>query len=545
MMKSFVSPERQYPSTHLIIGRRQTRKTKSSWAPMQVLLPHAFLFLLILFGFGTVILHNYATISAIRTHDGIHLPHGLSAFHPLDGVNMRKGLGDLNQRLDEISDIEMDPTSPFVEQRQWYKQLRQSFDEEYSSFQLGESDVGGDQVYNPEAYDKLVKFTKELHGSLTFPLVDTGLTKVPYDVFDCPSEPPANYPVQFPLVDLLSNWNPDNVTMNRPAHPIHIGLCIFDYTNRRHYAASLIYRKKELPFVLRYHPEILPTVFRWNHPSYMKELLDIRHLPPQRTEYSKNNHFMFWRLPGRNRNKNAVPHGWQAPTENIELSYQEWLSHANITASKRARTLNKNDEHYYYRLNGCSTEMLDFAKDFALTLEEGRKPHGSTPSDKCPQLFLFDELPYFTPWSIESSDFLIEPQGYRGINCRFGMEGAIAENHFDMTRNFVTVLKGDRRYILSHPNQCGNMALYPKNHPSGRHSIIDWSDIHSDPTWKNKFPEFYTKATANEVVLQAGDALYLPTNWMHYIVSLNLNYQCNARSGMTDDYNQEIIDCGF
>ena len=36
----------------------------------------------------------------------------------------------------------------------------------------------------------------------------------------------------------------------------------------------------------------------------------------------------------------------------------------------------------------------------------------------------------------------------------------------------------------------------------------------------------------HEVVLHAGEMLYLPTYWNHNIVSLGLNMQCNTRSGV-------------
>ena len=98
---------------------------------------------------------------------------------------------------------------------------------------------------------------------------------------------------------------------------------------------------------------------------------------------------------------------------------------------------------------------------------------------------------------------------------------------------------GERRYILAHPEQCPNMALYPKDHPSARHSEVDWSnpDLGS-------FPQF-RQAKSHEVVLQAGDVLYLPTNYFHHIISLTTNFQCNARSGITQHYMNHIRDCGF
>ena len=113
------------------------------------------------------------------------------------------------------------------------------------------------------------------------------------------------------------------------------------------------------------------------------------------------------------------------------------------------------------------------------------------------------------------------------------------ENHFDGSRNSIVVLGGERRYILSHPDQCENLALYPKDHPSGRHSAVDWSNPDLD-----SFPQF-SQARTNEVVLQAGDVLYLPTNWFHYIISLDLNFQCNTRSGLNPEYMAPIKKCGF
>lgn len=84
------------------------------------------------------------------------------------------------------------------------------------------------------------------------------------------------------------------------------------------------------------------------------------------------------------------------------------------------------------------------------------------------------------------------------------------------------------------------MALYPQSHPSVRHSSLDWSN----PNEWDEHPEF-KNAYVNEVVLHAGDVLYLPTNYFHYIVNLSLNYQCNARSGTTYETGHFIEDCGF
>lgn len=76
-------------------------------------------------------------------------------------------------------------------------------------------------------------------------------------------------------------------------------------------------------------------------------------------------------------------------------------------------------------------------------------------------------------------------------------------------------------------------------HPSGRHSEVDWSKPNI-----TEFPNF-AKLMGNEVILTPGDFLYLPTYWIHYIVSLNVNFQCNTRSGVNHDFDSHIRECGF
>jgi len=46
-----------------------------------------------------------------------------------------------------------------------------------------------------------------------------------------------------------------------------------------------------------------------------------------------------------------------------------------------------------------------------------------------------------------------------------------------------------------------------------------------------------------QVVQQPGDFLYLPTYYLHYIVSLEQNYQCNTRSGRDGRQTKVINQC--
>jgi len=289
---------------------------------------------------------------------------------------------------------------------------------------------------------------------------------------DCPMKPDKNYPKAWRTIDIVSNWGPDDTT---PKELIFQGICIFDYNKPGDVQKAFNYREAELPFVMRDDPEVLKSVERWNDPSYLKSILEGE---THRAEYSENNHFMYWNGGVRAREA-ARRNGWSPPTKMIEMTYDDWLSKANVTDDK----LGVDNPHWYFRLIGCG---------------EFRN------CDKFMSEWLFDDLSFFFP---KETLYIVEPKEQKGIHCRFGMKGVIAENHFDGSRNAIALLGGERRYILSHPDECLNLALLPKDHPSGRHSAVDWSnpDLLQYPQFKD--------AKSNEVVLQAGDVLYLPTNW--------------------------------
>mmetsp|Transcript_25825 Transcript_25825/g.39626 ORF Transcript_25825/g.39626 Transcript_25825/m.39626 type:complete len:553 (+) Transcript_25825:130-1788(+) len=352
------------------------------------------------------------------------------------------------------------------------------------------------------------------------------LDQVPYDIYNCPDVPPEGYPFAWTLLDVLEHWGPDDPEPN-PDRKLFQGLCVFDY--QTDYEKAVTYREAEKPFVVTNDPQVHNAVYRWNQPKYLERMLGpaVKH----RAEYSENNHFLYWNKPpqhnkgagrlGRGgapkpwQNKVETPKDWIEPTQMMRMTYGEWLEHANVTDDS---LLGPDMPHWYFRLIGCGE-----------TGPEGQCDAGSSE-------YLFDELTFFQP---KESLYMVKPEAQKGIHCRFGMKGVIAENHFDGSRNAIAVLGGARRYILAHPSQCNYLSLLPKGHPSARHSAVDWSDPDLD-----SFPEF-ALAKGNEVVLQAGDVLYLPTNWFHFIVSLTLNFQCNTRSGITQDYNLPIHECGF
>ncbi|CAB9510474.1 Hypoxia-inducible factor 1-alpha inhibitor [Seminavis robusta] len=359
-----------------------------------------------------------------------------------------------------------------------------------------------------------------------------------YDIYNCPDDPVPGYPYAWPIMTVLDNWSPDNVEI---PDVIYQGLCVFDYA--KDFDKAMNYRNKEVPFIMQNDPEVARTVERWTYPGFMNDLLKgVKH----RAEYSTNNHFMY-SLPAQDVKRQARKHGrmwnkmpkdWKPPTEMLRMTYEEWLTKANITApaihhpgeekhkpkqeesnsNEEEEVAGPDEEHWYFRLIGCG-----------LTGPDGSCDKGSSE-------YLFDELPYFQP---VNNLYLTKGSQQKGIHCRFGMKGVIAENHFDGSRNAIVLLGGSRRYILSHPDQCEPLSLFPNGHPSARHSQVDYTNPDLE-----KFPQF-AQANVNEVILQPGDVLYLPTHWFHYIVSLELNFQCNTRSGIGYEYEEVMNECGF
>ena len=49
---------------------------------------------------------------------------------------------------------------------------------------------------------------------------------------------------------------------------------------------------------------------------------------------------------------------------------------------------------------------------------------------------------------------------------------------------------------------------------------------------------------ATEVVLTAGEALYIPSYWFHYIISTGVSFQCNTRSGNAFRGRADLFKCG-
>lgn len=113
----------------------------------------------------------------------------------------------------------------------------------------------------------------------------------------------------------------------------------------------------------------------------------------------------------------------------------------------------------------------------------------------------------------------------------------------------VGMITGAKRYILSPPNACGKLGIFPsKSSPIYRHSLLNFGHIKylNDPELgsgmsdeERVWLERAATAPAVETVLKAGEVLYIPSFWFHYIISVQKSAQCNARSGVETETHPE------
>lgn len=91
--------------------------------------------------------------------------------------------------------------------------------------------------------------------------------------------------------------------------------------------------------------------------------------------------------------------------------------------------------------------------------------------------------------------------------------------HYDFPSNIACAVAGRRRFTLFHPSQLENLYLGPLDFtPSGQPiSLVDFAnpDLQAHP----KFVE--ARKSAMVVDLEPGDALYIPSMWLHHVESLD------------------------
>ena len=331
-------------------------------------------------------------------------------------------------------------------------------------------------------------------------------------------EPPSSlgdYPKLMPLKDIMATWPQDEI--DHPPNPIEEVLIHFDFNNHDDMKAAEAFREAKLPFKVTNVPEVVTAGIKWTD-EYVSKHFDTHEggvMTEGNAQESPSNFFSWFQPTAWNVEEMGIP-----PTRNNNWSYAQWARHARYADRVG---LSENRPHFYWQSNAEKEERHLDPKHWT---------------------FISKDLPSFS--STTENFFLFEPEQQKGIQCRFGERGVTAATHFDGGRNMVAMITGAKRYILSPPRECFRLGIVTtKGNAVYRHSALNFGHISKmdDPDMpeeEREWMEYAGHSMALSTVLKAGEVLYIPSHWFHYITSLQKSAQCNVRSGV-DKKGDEIF----
>jgi len=335
-----------------------------------------------------------------------------------------------------------------------------------------------------------------------------------YPPFRSIQENKQGYPRLSTLQDIFSAWPQDEID-HPPTLPIRETLQHFDYNNADELHEAWNYIEYQLPFKLTNVPELLEANLKWSNDTYVAEQFSSRSAIGNCQE-SPTSFFAFY-----DRRKWKVVTMGLPPTRDNDFGFRRWAKHARYADQER---LSSQRPHFYWQAG--------------VPKEERYQP-------KDTWSFLSLDLPSFSATEPNTTILCPDPTQSKGIQCRFGERGVTAANHYDGGQNMVGMITGAKRYILSPPNQCSKLGIHTERGTAlYRHSLLNLErlprseNVASD--LEREWLDQAKSAQAVETVLKAGEVLFIPSHWFHYIISLQKNAQCNVRSGIRVEGNDQF-----
>jgi len=366
-------------------------------------------------------------------------------------------------------------------------------------------------------------------------------TTYPDLLFDLP-DVASDYPPLEPLKDILTRWPQDE--LDNPYMPFEEKLLHFDFMDPVQREAAIKFRDNNLPFKVYNVPELSRAGEKWIDDDYIADSFrqSLREKPKGkdllknpvaetkdgtkkrlitgvggRAQESNDNFFVFFVNAHWDVSTMGSP-----PTMDNDWDYKKWAKHARYADHI---SLPWNEKHYYWQSG------VDMSERFA-------------PEDN--KSFISKDLTMLG--SAEPNFFMWNPQKNKGIQCRFGERGVTAATHYDQGKNMVAMVVGAKRYILAPPKACPKLGIETdKHHPTFRHSVLNFGHLSRLENNDDEITDFEKEwlrlagdSPAIDTILKAGEVLYIPSHWFHYITSLQKSAQCNTRSGVDREGTEEF-----
>lgn len=343
------------------------------------------------------------------------------------------------------------------------------------------------------------------------------------------------YPHFDTLGNILSNWSQDDI--DSPPTPFKERLQHFDFTDPAQMEMARRYRDIEFPFKLTNVPEIIAAGEKWTD-EYLIYNFDYagKQIRQKESRYNDLREKYGVSQPSKGHCQESVDSffafftakNWRCssmgnpPTKDNNFSFERWSNHAKYADTVR---LNPSEVHYYWQAGVSEAELKHTETKWTMIAKD---------------------LPSFSDTDPNFISF--NPNLRKGIQCRFGERGVAAATHYDGGKNMVGMITGAKRYILAPPRECSKLGIITNNkHPTFRHSLLNFDHINlleseeskSMPTNERDWLELSKESLAIDTIIKAGEILYIPSHWFHYIISLQKSAQCNVRSGVDEEGSEE------
>eukprot|EP01052_Picozoa_sp_SAG31_P009970 SAG31_NODE_534_length_14370_cov_121.217434_10_plen_270_part_00 len=113
-------------------------------------------------------------------------------------------------------------------------------------------------------------------------------------------------------------------------------------------------------------------------------------------------------------------------------------------------------------------------------------------------------------------------------NLWISSQGVTVQAHYDLVNNFFVQIAGTKLFTIWSPHAITLMQVHPNNHPSGRQSQLELTlRKGGEDKCAAGLPGLVSasapavESLATQILLRPGEALFLPSYWLHHVISLN------------------------